>query len=169
MIARQSRTPADPRDCCNRSPQTAALPDKGRLLAIDPGEKRIGLAISDPAQIVAQPLATLTRRTGRRFPLRQLREHIETQEVVGVVIGLPLDPGGGEGKAAQQARKIGEEIRRQTGLAVAYLDERMTTAQALKTARAIDAKPRRHPERVDRMAAAILLQSFLDGKRSQRS
>lgn len=169
MIAREGGAPNGPGDPSSRHPETPAFPDRGRLLAIDPGEKRIGLAISDPAQIVAQPLTTLTRRTGRRFPLRQLREHIETQGVVGVVIGLPLDPAGGEGKAAQKARKIGEEIRRLTGLAVAYLDERMSTAQALKAARAIEAEPRRHPERVDRMAAAILLQSFLDRKRSRRS
>ncbi|GBD31494.1 MAG: putative pre-16S rRNA nuclease [Gemmatimonadales bacterium] len=168
MIARQGRSPTPPGDPSNRLPETAALPEQGRLLAIDPGEKRIGLAVSDPAQTVAQPLATLTRRAGRRFPLRRLREHIEAQEVVGVVIGLPLDPSGEEGQKARAAREIGEEIRRHTGLAVAYLDERMTTAQALKVARAIEAKPRRHPERVDRMAAAILLQNFLDSRRSQR-
>lgn len=87
--------------------------------------------------------------------------------MVGVVIGLPLDPSGGEGEAARRAREIGEEIRRHTGLEVAYWDERMTSARALRTARAIEAEPRRHPERVDRIAAAILLQSFLDSRRSQ--
>ncbi len=168
MIARQGRPLSDPGDPLGRLPETATLPERGRLLAIDPGEKRIGLAISDPAQTLAQPLTTLTRRAGRRFPLRHLREQIEAQSVVGVVIGLPLDPGGTEGEAAQATRRIGEEIRRQTGLAVAYLDERMTTTQALKVARAMGVKPRRHPERVDRMAAAILLQSFLDSRRAHR-
>ena len=56
---------------------TAELPTEGRLLAVDVGEKRIGLAVSDPSQILAQPLATLTRRAGRRFPMRQLREHLD--------------------------------------------------------------------------------------------
>jgi putative Holliday junction resolvase len=168
MIARKGGSSTAPGDPANGLREATALPQQGRLLAIDPGEKRIGLAISDPAQTVAQPLATLTRRAGRRFPVRALREHIEAQQVVGVVIGLPLDEKGGEGEAAQAARKIGEEIRQQTGLAVTYLDERMSTAQALKVARAMEAKPRRHPERVDRIAAAILLQNFLDSRRSHR-
>jgi putative Holliday junction resolvase len=168
MISGRERFPSDSGDPPKGLPQSGTLPERGRLLAIDPGEKRIGLAISDPAQTVAQPLDTLTRRAGRRFPLRSLREAIEAHEVVGVVIGLPLDPSGGEGEAARRAREIGEEIRRHTGLEVAYWDERMTSARALRTARAIEAEPRRHPERVDRIAAAILLQSFLDSRRSQR-
>lgn len=141
------------------------LPESGRLLAIDPGEKRIGLAVSDPAQVVAQPLATLTRRAGRRFPMRQLRSHIEQLQPVGIVIGLSLEPSGKEGPAARLAREIGENIRKQTGLAVAYVDERLTTARALRVSQAIQAKPRQRPERVDRIAAAILLQTFLDSRR----
>ena len=75
----------------------------GRLLAVDWGEKRIGLALSDESQTLAQPLATLTRRAGKRFPMQQLREHLDAHHPVGVIVGLPLTPEGHEGDAARAA------------------------------------------------------------------
>ena len=71
--------------------EAADLPLNGRLIAIDWGERRIGVAISDEMQTVARPLATLTRRDGKRFPMQQLRAHLDEQHPVGVVVGLPLD------------------------------------------------------------------------------
>jgi putative Holliday junction resolvase len=138
-----------------------ALPRQGRLLAIDPGTKRIGLAVSDPTQTVAQPLGTLTRRAGRRFPMRQLREYLERQDPppVGVVIGLPLDEHGEEGPAARDARTVGELVAAKTGLPVAFWDERMSTARVHADRGA------NSPTAVDPLAATVVLQGFLERRR----
>jgi putative Holliday junction resolvase len=135
------------------------LPHAGRLLAIDPGAKRIGLAISDPTQTVAQPLGTLTRRAGRRFPMAQLKVHLDRDRPVGVVVGLPLDAAGDEGPAARAARASGSLIAAKTGLPVAYWDERMSSARVLKNGGAA-ARPT-----ADALAATVILQAFLDGRR----
>ena len=84
----------------------------GRLLAVDWGERRIGLALSDESQTLAQPLTTLTRRAGKRFPMRRLLALLEEHAVIGVVVGLPLAPEGTEGEAARQARELAREIAR---------------------------------------------------------
>ena len=132
---------------------------------MDWGQKRIGLALSDPTQTLAQPLDTLTRRAGRRFPLRTFRPHVETYQPVGVLVGLPLEPGGGEGAAAQSARELGELIARSTGIPVVYLDERMTTGRALRAVGEMGGKTRGREGEVDQLAATVLLQAFLDARR----
>jgi putative Holliday junction resolvase len=142
------------------------LPTNGRLLALDLGSKRIGLAISDPTQTVAQPLATLTRRAGRRFPLSALRPFLEAHRPVGVVIGLPLEPSGREGPAAAAARVAGNLVSGKAGLPVAYVDERMSTARARRAADNVPRRARPSPDAVDRMAAAVILQAFLDRRRA---
>jgi putative Holliday junction resolvase len=138
------------------------LPRSGRLLCIDPGSKRIGLALSDPTQTVAQPLATLTRRVGRRFPLAALRPYLDAYRPVGFVIGLPLDPAGGEGPAARAARSAGALLEKKTGLPVAFADERLSTAHALRAARGAPRRAQPSRDAVDQMAATVILQAFLD-------
>ncbi len=145
---------------------STALPTQGRLLAVDVGEKRIGLALSDPTQMLAQPLGTLTRRTGKRFPMQQLRAHLEAHRPTGVVVGLPLESDGSEGDRALEARNIGAHIEDKTGLPVCYHDERMTTARALRAVRDLGGGTRGRKGEVDQLAATTLLQSFLDGRRS---
>lgn len=132
---------------------------------MDWGEKRIGLAISDPSQTVATPLGTLTRRAGRRFPMGQLKAYLETHQPVGVIVGLPLLPSGAEGGAAQAARETGALITTKTGLPVVYWDERMTTAQAERARRETRGAGRRAPGDADPAAATLLLQAFLDRRR----
>jgi putative Holliday junction resolvase len=146
------------------SPRTD-LPTAGRLLGVDWGEKRIGLAVCDPSQVLAQPLATLTRRAGRRFPMRRLRRHLDELQPAGVVIGLPLSPDGSENERTAAARAVGALVAAQTGLPVAYADERLTTARALSAVRELGARTRGRPGDVDRLAATVLLQAFLDGRR----
>jgi putative Holliday junction resolvase len=141
------------------------LPPAGPLLAVDIGEKRIGLALSDPAQSLAHPLATLTRRAGRRFPMQQLRPHLEQHQPVGVVMGLPIAPSGTEDERAQHARAAGGLIAEKTGLPVAYWDERMTTARALDAVRQLGGRTRGREGEVDRLAATVLLQNYLDSRR----
>lgn len=140
----------------------ADLPGIGRLLAVDWGEKRIGLALSDPAQTIAQPLATLTRRSGKRFPMQQLQAHIDEHQAVGIVMGLPLESDGSEGGPATAARATGRLIAEKAGLPVIYRDERMTTARALGAVRELGGSTRHRKEEVDQLAATVLLQQFLE-------
>jgi len=139
---------------------------KGRLLAVDWGERRIGLALSDETQVLAQPLTTLIRRAGKRFPMAQLLELIAKHNVVGIVVGLPLDETGSEGDAAHAARALADDIKRRAGdIEVSMWDERMTTARVLAAVREMGGKTRGRKEDVDAMAAALLLQHYLDAKR----
>ena len=139
--------------------ERAVFPAEGRLLAVDWGEKRIGLAVTDPTRTIAQPLATLTRRAGRRFPLGSLRAYLEEYRPVGIVVGLPLTPEGTEGASAQAARAAAELIAEKTGLPVLLVDERMTTARAAE-ADAVGGRVDR-----DQRAASILLQGYLERER----
>jgi putative holliday junction resolvase len=137
----------------------------GRLLGVDWGERRIGLALSDETQTLAQPLATLTRRTGKRFPMRQLLTLVDRHAVTGVVVGLPLDQDGAEGDAATAARTLAAAIARHSGKPVALWDERLTTVRALDAVRDMGGTTRGRKERVDALAATVLLQHYLDARR----
>ncbi len=142
---------------------------KGRLLAVDWGERRIGLALSDETQTLAQPLTTLTRRPGKRFPMAQLLDHITYNQVVGIIVGIPLDEAGAEGDAAHAARELADAIKRRVpeggGLEVTMWDERMTTARVLAAVREMGGSTRGRKADLDAMAAALLLQHYLDAKR----
>jgi len=135
------------------------------LLGVDWGERRIGLALSDEAQVLAQPLTTLTRRTGKRFPMRRLLDLVAAHAVTGVVVGLPLDERGEEGVPARAARDLAAAIGRQTGLPVSLWDERFTTARVLGAIREMGGSARGRKADVDALAAALLLQHYLDAKR----
>src|SRR6059036_1598466 len=142
------------------------IPPAGRILAVDWGQRRIGLALSDETQTLAQPLSTLTRRAGKRFPMAQLLDQITRNQVVGIIVGLPLDEAGAEGDAAHAARSLADDIKRRVGeLEVSMWDERMTTARALAAVREMGGTTRGRKEDVDAMAAALLLQHYLDAKR----
>ena len=141
------------------------LPRSGRLLGIDWGEKRIGLAISDPTQTLAQPLDTLIRRAGRCFPIRALRDHIDAHQPVGIVIGLPLDSDGSEGVSARAAREMGDQITTTTQLPAVYVDERMSTALVKQTVAELGGKTGGRETELDQLAATVVLQSYLDRRR----
>jgi putative holliday junction resolvase len=139
---------------------------KGRILAVDWGERRIGLALSDETQTLAQPLTTLTRRAGKRFPMAQLLDQITRHQVAGIVVGLPLTDAGDEGDAAHAARALADGIKRRVGeLEVSMWDERMTTARVLAAVREMGGSTRGRKADVDAMAAALLLQHYLDTKK----
>lgn len=136
-------------------------------MGVDWGERRIGLALSDESQTLAQPLATLTRRPGKRFPMARLLEHITHHHVVGVVVGLPLDEAGDEGESARAARALADDIGRRAGdqVPVTLWDERMTTARVLAAVREMGGSTKGRKEEVDALAAALLLQHYLDAQR----
>lgn len=142
----------------------AALPS-GRLAALDWGARRTGVALSDESQLVARPLTTLTRRAGKRFPMRALLALLDEHAVHGVVVGLPLEPDGREGVAAGQARTLARDIERLARRPVELWDERLTTARALRAVREMAGSTRGRKGDVDALAAALLLQLYLDARR----
>ena len=136
--------------------------EPGRILAIDLGQARIGLALSDPLGITAQPLETL-QRVGPRRDLQTLAERVQAAEACTVVVGLPRLMSGEEGTQARHAREFAQRLgRRIPGVRVVFWDERLTTVQAERTM--ISGKVRRARRRriVDGLAAVLILQGFLD-------
>jgi putative holliday junction resolvase len=142
------------------------IPDAGRILGVDWGEVRIGLALSDESQTLATPLETLVRRAGKRLPLARLLELISLHHPVAVVVGLPLSPEGTEEESAAAARAMGDTIARYTGLPLQLWDERMSTARALAAIWEQGGSARGRKQDVDAHAAAVLLQHFLDARRN---
>jgi putative Holliday junction resolvase len=141
------------------------LPTPGRLIAVDWGEIRLGLALSDETQFLATPLETLVRRPGKRFPMPRFLELLEAHRPVGVVVGLPLTGEGEEGPSAAAARELAAAIERRSGLPLELWDERMSTARALAAIREQGGSARGRREDVDALAAAVVLQHYLDARR----
>ncbi len=135
--------------------------DPGRVLAIDYGERRIGLAISDPTRTIASPAGFVTRRAGKRPPVAELVRQLESLEATAVVLGLPLDDEGEETARSEEVRRIGAELERRTGRSVTFIDERYTTAAALRAIREMEGSTRGRRGDVDALAATILLQHAL--------
>ncbi len=138
-----------------------------RVLCIDYGERRIGIAVSDPTRTIAQPLPTIQRRRGKRPPYSRIVQLVEEYDVECILIGLPLDASGDEGDAARTIREFGEALRGRTGIVVSYLDERFSSVRAQRELSRLElpAALRREKGRVDAMAALLLLQSYLDANR----
>lgn len=136
----------------------------GRVLALDFGTRRIGVAVSDPTRTLASPVTTLVRRAGKRPPWAKLREIVEAREVREIVVGLPLDLAGEEGEWAAEVREFGAELVRRFGLPVRWMDERLSSVRAEEAVRSIGLrkKERERKERVDAAAAAIILQDYLE-------
>lgn len=122
--------------------------------------------MSDPSQSIAQPIAPLSRRAGKRFPLQALKTRIEHYPVVGIVVGLPITPEGKEDDRAVRARELGSVLELKTNLPITLVDERMTTARALSAVQELGGRVRGREAEVDSLAATVLLQHFLDSRRS---
>ena len=135
-----------------------------RVLAIDFGERRIGLALSDPSATIAQPLPTLTRRAGKRPPVAAIVEIIQQNQVERAVIGLPLNLAGDETEWTATVREFAEKLQQRANIPVEFLDERLTSVQAERAVRSLGLKrsEREQKERIDAAAAILLLQTFLD-------
>ena len=134
----------------------------GRTLALDVGSKTIGIALSDPLGIFAQPVETLAR-VGRRRDVEYVAAMVQEREVERVVVGLPMRTDGSEGPQALEARRIGEGLEGVLeGVEIVFQDERFTTAQAERSLIAADVRRKRRKQVIDQVAAVLILQSWLD-------
>jgi len=133
-----------------------------RFLAVDYGRKRIGLAISDPLGMIASPAGFITRREGKRPPITKILARAQELEARGFVVGLPLDGEGNETEWTAEVRSLGAEIAKRTGMPVRFLDERFTTAVALRTMKELGESTRGRKVDVDSLAATVLLQNALN-------
>jgi putative Holliday junction resolvase len=137
-----------------------------RILGVDYGERRVGLALSDETATIASPLPTLKRRRGKRPPVAPVARLVEEHAVVEIVVGLPLTPEGEESDWTREVRAFGQRLGERTGRPVAYRDERMTSARAERAVRSLGLprEQREEKERVDAAAAVLILQAHLDGR-----
>ena len=135
--------------------------ERGRLLAVDYGERRIGLAVSDPTGTIASPAGYILRRPGKRPPIAEIVRRAEALEARGFVVGLPLNEAGEDTPRAAEVRRIAAELERRTGLRVQLVDERFTTATALRAVRELGGSARGRKGEVDALAATVLLQHAL--------
>jgi putative Holliday junction resolvase len=143
----------------------AALPDKGALLGLDPGEKRIGVAVSDPTRLIASPLATQPKRKLQE-DLTALLAFLDGRSCVGVVVGWPLTLEGRVGPAAQASRAFANNLLKRRDLPVLLWDERLSTAAVQRQMIAADVSRATRAAVVDAQAAAFMLQGALDRLRA---
>ncbi len=134
---------------------------EGRLLGLDYGSRRIGVAVSDPLGITAQPLPPIRRQSDEK-DIEAIAATVRQYEVAGVVLGLPLHLDGGEGVQAKKAIRFGEKIRERIGLPVETWDERLTTAQAERHLIESGVSRGKRKEVRDSLAAVFILQGVLD-------
>jgi putative holliday junction resolvase len=135
-------------------------------MAVDPGSKRVGLAVSDPTETIAQALATIPAEPADTLPSR-LAEIAKSQDARRIVVGLPLRLDGTHGPEAAAARRLAHGLRQATGLPVEMVDERLTTAAAERALIAGGVRRAKRRLSVDRVAATLLLQGHLDAARAR--
>ncbi|MBN1541878.1 Holliday junction resolvase RuvX [candidate division KSB1 bacterium] len=139
----------------------------GRILAVDYGEKRIGLALSDPMQVLASPFRTIANE-GKKAFIRSVADLVVESGCCCVVFGMPFHLHGDPSPKSRQVSSLIPEIAQKVAVPIFAWDERWTTVSAHRTLHALGESPSRNKERVDRMAAAYILQAFLDRLASVR-
>lgn len=137
-----------------------------RVLGLDVGSKTIGVAVSDLLWITAQGLPTI-RRTNKRTDFERLGAIVGEYEVREIVVGYPLRLSGIEGTASAKMQLFADELRKKLGLPVHLWDERLTSSQANRILRDAELSIKKRGEAVDRMAAVLILQSWMDAQSSQ--
>lgn len=138
---------------------------KPRVLGLDVGSRRIGIAISDPLGLTAQGLPTLLRQN-KRLDFEQLARIITDYQVSEIVVGYPLRLSGAEGIQSGKMQIFADELRKKFGLPVHLWDERLTSTQANRLLRETDLSIKKRGQAVDRMAATLILQNWMEAKGS---
>jgi putative holliday junction resolvase len=141
-----------------------AMSKSGRLLAVDYGRKRIGLALSDELGLAAHPLVTLLR-TNRRNDLFRLREICRKHGVARILVGHPLHMTGETSPMADEAALFAARLQKDLGISVELVDERLTTWEAAQTMAEVKSSSRRKRAPIDDVAAAVLLRDYLEHKK----
>ena len=136
-----------------------------RIVGIDPGQARIGVAISDEERSIAFPRETVLARGGTAEAVRRVRVALTDEDILLAVVGLPLRLDGTEGEAARRARAFGEALGAALEVEVVYWDERLTTVAAERSLREMGRRGTKQREVVDQSAATILLQGYLDANK----
>jgi putative Holliday junction resolvase len=136
----------------------------GRVLGLDVGSRRIGVAVSDPLGITAQGIETLQRRN-KRHDLAALEQVIRDYSVREIVVGLPLRMSGAEGTQSDKMLVFAEELRKRFRLPVHLWDERLTSAEANRLLRETELSIEKRAKAVDRMAAVLILQGWMESRR----
>jgi len=156
---------------CRKMENTLSTEHHGgqrRILALDFGSKTIGLAVTDELGLTAQGLPTL-RRTNKRNDFDHLRRTIKQYGVGELVMGLPLRLSGDTGIQSDKVEVFAEELRKRFKLPVSLFDERLTSVEANRVLRESEMSIRRRAEVVDQLAAVLILQAFLESRRSRRA
>lgn len=148
------------------SPHSSAA-KRVRILAIDYGRRRIGLAVSDELGITAVPVATLERKN-RQEDIRRLREIARKYKITLIIVGSPLHLAGHAGEMAKEASRFASRIKKELGLPVELRDERLTSWEAEQTLKE-NAGRKSRKTHLDSIAAAILLRDFLDSNHGRES
>jgi putative Holliday junction resolvase len=133
----------------------------GRIMALDVGSKRIGVAVTDPLGITAQGLDTIQRQNKRR-DLEALRSVLTKYDVREIVVGLPLRLSGDEGTQSEKMRRFADDLHARFGLTIHLWDERWTSTEANRLLRETDLSIRKRGQAVDRIAAILILQSWME-------
>jgi putative Holliday junction resolvase len=133
-----------------------------RILGVDPGKKRIGLAIGDSRLKIATGYKTIEYKSAKSF-FETIKDIIEEEQIKLIVIGLPKNMDGTEGESANFSRSLAELIKEKLNLKVEFVDERLTTEQAIRQIHQAGKKVGNSKETIDMLAAVIILQSYLDG------
>jgi len=135
-----------------------------RILALDVGQQRIGLAISDPLGTIAQPLGTIRRNDA---PIEHIIQIVKDKEVSEIVVGLPVNMNGTSGQQADEVHEFARLLAEQTDIPLVFIDERLTTVEAEKLMISADVKRRKRRQSIDSVAAAIILEKRLRNKDSR--
>jgi putative holliday junction resolvase len=136
---------------------------KPRVLGLDVGSKTIGIAISDPLGITAQGLETI-RRKNKRLDFEHLAQLVGRYEVSEIVVGYPLRLSGAEGRQSEKMQLFADELRKKFELPVHLWDERLTSSQANRVLREAELSIEKRGKAVDRLAAVLILQNWMDAK-----
>lgn len=138
-----------------------SLPKSGKLLGIDFGERRIGVAITDELQITSQPLKTFII-DDLDDAVEKICEICKSAAVRGIVLGLPIQMNGSEGEMARRVRRFSEKLQQASGLPLALFDERLSSLQAQRILREFGLKTSQQKGKIDRIAATLILRTYLD-------
>lgn len=139
-----------------------------RALGIDPGTKRVGLAVSDSSGTIASPLTVLVRSRSRQHDLAEIARVASEEEVDVIVVGLPLNMDGSRGSSAQAAADLARRLASVTDVPVELHDERLTTVTAERSMLDAGLRGQDRRQRVDKVAAAVMLQAWLESPAAAR-